>query len=131
MDFSSLFMLALCMYREARGEGTTGMNAVGCVIRNRTIKNKSSYYSEIIKPWQFSSITDPNDKQLSKFPKDSDLSWSDAKYAAQYIFDGSVADITNGATLYYDDSIQFPKSWNRDKVIFTAKIGRLNFFREI
>jgi hypothetical protein len=42
-----------------------------------------------------------------------------------------VGDITNGATLYFDNSIELPKTWNRDAVIPVGKIGKLNLFREI
>jgi len=124
-------LTALCLWREARGEGNTGMLAVACVIRNRVQKNNSTYFAQVVKPWAFSSITAHGDPQLTVFPKESDPSWIQAQLIATNVLDGGVNDITNGATLYYDDSISFPKSWNRDAVVPVGKIGRLSLFREV
>lgn len=107
------------------------MLAVACVIRNRVQKHNSTYYAQVVKPLAFSSITAHNDPQLTTFPKDSDASWIQAQLIAGNVMDGGVNDITNGATLYYDDSISFPKGWNKDAVVPVGKIGRLNLFREI
>lgn len=107
------------------------MNAVACVIRNRVIKHNSTYYQQVIKQWAFSSITAKNDPQLGLFPQLTDPAWIQAQLIAGNAIDGGVGDITNGATLYYDDSIQFPKTWNRAAVVPLGKIGRLNLFREI
>jgi len=124
-------LTALCLWREARGEGNTGMLAVACVIRNRVNKHGSTYYAQVVKPWAFSSITAHGDPQLSSFPQESDQQWIQAQLIAGNVMDRGVEDITNGATLYFDDSISFPKTWNRAAVAPLGKIGRLNLFREI
>ena len=124
-------MLALCIYREARGEGTEGQIAVACVIRNRVRRNMTSYYSEIVKPWQFSSITAKGDPQLSVWPNILDTTWKQCQDIAAEVANGTVPDPTGGATLYYADSIPFPASWNRSKVAETVKIGHQTFFREV
>jgi spore germination cell wall hydrolase CwlJ-like protein len=125
------FMLSLCLWREARGEDVDGMTAVACVVRNRVIKNDSSYYAEVTKPWQFSSITAKDDPQLNKWPLAADASMAVADGIALAVADGNTEDVTMGATLYYDDSISFPESWDKTKVSATVKIGRFNFFKEI
>ena len=131
MTHADYAMTALCLWREARGEGNTGMLAVACVIRNRVQKHGSTYFAQVVKPWAFSSITAHGDPQLTAFPTESDMQWIQAQLIAGNVIDGGVNDITNGATLYYDDSISFPKSWNKDAVVNAGKIGRLNLFREV
>lgn len=131
MTHADYFMTALCLWREARGEGNSGMTAVGCVIRNRVTRDNKSYYAEVVKPWQFSSITAKGDPQLVLFPDALDGSWQQAVLVAGNIIGDVVSDITGGATLYFDDSIPFPRSWNPAAVQATVKLGRLNFYKEI
>jgi spore germination cell wall hydrolase CwlJ-like protein len=138
LTHADYFMTSLCLWREARGEGEAGMTAVACVIRNRAAKHGTAPYAEVTAPLQFSSVTDGGngttrkpDPQLSKYPKASDPSWAAAQGIAAGVLDGSVKDVTGGATLYYDDSIPFPASWDKSKTRPAAKIGRLNFFTEL
>lgn len=131
MTPADLFMTALCIWREARGEGKFAMTAVACVIRNRVAKRNSSPYVEVIRPLAFSSISSPGDPQLKLWPKLTDLSWLTAQKVAAEVLTTSASDPTKGATLYFDDSISFPKSWNPAAVQATVKLGRLNFFREV
>lgn len=131
MTPADYFMTALCLYREARGEGNAGMTAVGCVIRNRMHRRSSTAYAEVVKRLQFSSITDPKDPQLAVYPLAGDAAWQQAQLLAQNVLNGDVQDITQGATLYYDDSIAFPASWDATKLTPLGKIGRLNLFKEI
>src|SRR5258708_2781286 len=143
MSHSDYFMLALCLWREARGEGKDGQIAVACVVRNRVHKRMSSYYVEVVKPLQFSSITDKGvqdktggylrkpDPQLSLYPNSLDTAWKQCQEMAEVVCDVTIQDITNGATLYYADSIPFPPSWDKSKLIQTSKIGHHTFFREL
>lgn len=131
MTPADLYMTALCLWREARGEGEQGMTAVACVIRNRAAKRKTSPYAEVIRPWAFSSITATGDPQLKLWPKESDPTWITAQRITAAVLTESAPDVTGGATLYYDDSIPFPKSWNRAVVRPTVKLGQLNFFMEV
>jgi N-acetylmuramoyl-L-alanine amidase len=63
--FTDTFLLALAIYREARGEDLAAKIAVGCVIRNR-VQHPSwygrSWFEVITKPYQFSSFNlgEPN-----------------------------------------------------------------------
>ena len=64
-QFTNIFMLALAIYREARGEDMAGKIAVGCVIRNRVLHPSwygRTWFECITKPYQFSSfnLSDPN-----------------------------------------------------------------------
>lgn len=128
---ADLFMTTLCLWREARGEGEQGMIAVGCVIRNRAARQKASPYSVVVQPWAFSSISASADPQLRLWPKESDPTWIAAQKIAANVLTTPIPDVTHGATLYHDDSIVFPSTWNRKAVEPTVKIGRLNFYREV
>jgi N-acetylmuramoyl-L-alanine amidase len=131
MNHADYALVALTLWREARGEGTTGMTAVACVIRNRVHKHNSTPFAQCVKKWAFSSITDPKDQQLTLYPVDTDPQWQQAQLIAGNVLDGQTQDITSGATLYYDGSISFPSSWNLAAVKAVGKIGRLNLFREV
>lgn len=121
---------AVCVWREARGEGLAGMAAVACVIRNRVLRHKTTFAGEVMRKWAFSSMTAPSDPQLHLVPGGRDHAWLQAQSVAEAVIAG-LRDTTGGATLYYDDSIPFPKAWDHSKVEATVKLGRLNFFREI
>lgn len=124
-------LTALCLWREARGEGELGMTAVASVLRNRTLHRGTSYFAEVVRPWQFSSITATGDPQVNKFPPAGDADWELAQRVAAAVIEQARPDPTGGATLYYDDSIRFPPGWDKTRVQATVKIGRLNFFKEL
>ncbi len=130
MTPGDIFMLSLCLYREARGDGYNGMVAVGCVVRNRVNKRGSTYYAEVVRPWQFSSITAHGDPQLCLYPAEADTSWIEAQTIAAKVCDGSITDTTGGATLYYANSIPFPASWNKAVLTATVTVGNQFFFKE-
>lgn len=146
MSHADYFMMALCLWREARGEGRPGQVAVGCVVRNRTLRNHSTFYEEVVKPWQFSSITAKGDPQLSLYPLPMDAQWQQCSTLAQSIVNGEVQDVTGGATLYWNpkaidpgktfvtlagQTVRFPKTWDADKVQETVQIGAHIFLREL
>jgi spore germination cell wall hydrolase CwlJ-like protein len=125
---NDIFYLALVTWREARGEGTEGMTAVACSIMNR-VKNPKWWgkdvTSVITKKWQYSSMTDPNDKQLSTWPG-NDPWWDKALTVAQVVYDSKVENPVGGADSYYDISIPPPK-W-ADQTKFVKQVGRIKFY---
>lgn len=96
--------VALCMWREARGEGQDGMRAVGHVIRNRGER----WYAHFVDPFhfavyaknQFPSMSDPADPNYRRFPADVDPQWQFCTAISPKILDRSDVDLTGGA-LYY------------------------------
>lgn len=96
--------MARTAWGEARGEGTTGMQAVINVIMNRV--RAGSWYGAtpkevVLKKSQFSvwNANDPNYlKMLAVDEKDS--SFKMAKALATLAYNGQLEDITNGATNY-------------------------------
>lgn len=130
-DCVQMFLVALTIWREARGEGRSGMIAVAWVIKNRANRYKISEYATCVKRWAFSSINSADDPQLSNWPSETDTVFTMAEAISLQVGNSETPDPTGGATLYYDDSISFPASWDKSKVQATVKIGRLNFFKEL
>jgi spore germination cell wall hydrolase CwlJ-like protein len=126
---SDMGILALCCWREARGEGLLGKRAVACVVRNRI--NADSFFghdwhSVILKPYAFSSFN-ANDPNSDKWPEDSDQSFEDCCDVAQMVIDGA-EDVTNGALYYYSPPLTAPPhAWGN--VIAAASIGHLSLWK--
>jgi len=133
-QLSELKLIALCCYREARGEPLDGKRGVCHVIRNRV--NQPSWWggdwkSVILKPWQFSSfnVNDPNN---SLWPPDDSPSWTDCLSAASGVYAGVDDDLTGGATFYHDTSMGWPKAWGSEtEYVNTLNVGRLKFYKPI
>ena len=137
---------ALCAWKEARGEGVNGMTAVVCVLRNRVKLRGTSYHDEVYRPWQFTSMTDPNDPEYRLLPEVYDTAWIQAQHIAKQIIDGITPDVTGGAVLYWNPQgiksnrnfklttgaeVPFPDTWNPAVVRETCVIGHHVFLREI
>lgn len=129
-----IYLLFLCIWREARGETYQGKLGVGWCIRNRALKDGKQWYGNsweevILKPFQFSSFNagDPN---AIKFPAPGTPEYAECLKAAHMVYTAGVADPTEGATYYYDDSLKDnPPKWAA-ALTPTTKLGRLNFFKE-
>jgi spore germination cell wall hydrolase CwlJ-like protein len=125
-------LLPLVIWREAQNQGYIGMLAVGWVIRNRVLNPSwwgTDWVSVILKKFQFSSFN-WNDPNYGKFPKGDEPSWQDALRAALDAFLGSMADPTNGATYYFDRSLDSsPPKWSTGgSTVHTKDIGAFHFY---
>jgi len=123
------FYLGLVTWREARGEGASCMTAVAQSIMNRVNSPKwwgTSVSSVVTKKWQYSSMTDPRDQQLTTWPQDGDPEWECAMCIARDVIAGSAANPAPGADSYYDISIP-PPNW-ADPTKFVAQVGRIRFY---
>ena len=134
-NLSDLHLIALAIWREARGEPIEGKRGVAFVIANRVRKPGwwgKDWKSVILKPWQFSSFNS-NDPNSSKWPTDdSDPTFNDCLTAAYEAHDGLGADPTSGAFYYHDTSIPFPKAWGEESQYEnTLTVGRLKFYKPI
>lgn len=107
-DFYDLFLMALCVWREARGQSMEAKRCVAWVIRNRADKpgwwGGPSIASVVLRPWQFSSFNQ-HDPNACKLPLPADPSWISSLIAAQEGFTKSTVDPSQGATHYYDKSL--------------------------
>lgn len=120
----------LCIYREAAGEGSDGMAAVGWVILNRMKRHRQTAEQVCLQKWQFSSMNAPGDPGMLHYP-DTDADREAFRQA--YIIwtgalNGTIADPTDGCTLYYANSIP-PPNWTT-RAQFVRQIGNQLFYRE-
>lgn len=128
-------LLALTIWREARGEPFDGKMAVAHSIKNR-VDHPSWWGNDIIsvltKKWQYSSLTDPNDKQLTTWPKSDDHLFEECLVIADGVLGGLYqTTLTRGADSYYDDSLKgdnMPKWAKEHPERYVGKIGKLNFY---
>jgi N-acetylmuramoyl-L-alanine amidase len=128
-------LLALCVWRESRGEIVDAKRAVAWSIRNRAMRPTwwgTDYPSVILKHvnniYQYSSFNtgDPN---AVKFPEANDTAWQACLMAAESAYEGVGGDPSLGATHYFDRSLDGnPPAWAA-KMIHTANIGNLRFYR--
>ena len=133
-ELSDVFLLALCCYREARGEPMEGKRGVCHVVRNRTQEPTwwgDDWKTVILKPYQFSSFNE-NDHNSGVWPLDDEPAWKDCLAAAGAVYKGVDEDLTQGAVFYHDTSIGWPKVWgNVAEYVNTINIGRLKFYRPL
>lgn len=121
--------LALVVWREARGESNECKSAVAFSMLNRV--HRPSWWGKTVqevlfKKWQYSSMTDPHDPQLTKWPIDSDNSWEQCFRAAVDAISDNVLNPVPGADSYFDISIPNPK-WAIPEA-FIRQIGRIKFY---
>lgn len=121
----------MTIFMEASGEPPEGRRAVAWVIVNRLNSGRygASLAAVCLHPFQFScwNTSDPNRLRIAKTPE-SDPVLLDCALALQQAQAGGT-DPTDGATLYYSDSMTTPPDW-ASAAIFTVKIGSQLFYRE-
>lgn len=121
-------LLALCIWREARGESAAAKLGVAWTIRNRCALApaqgfKHDVAGNILHPWAFSSFME-GDPNSTKYPAADDQCWLDSLSVARSID----TDPTLGAVFYFSPPLTAPpKAWGA--VIHSATIGGLNFYR--
>jgi len=108
---NDLFIVALCAWRENRHGQTPGMQSVCNSIVNRMKTRRQTAYQVVTAPEQFSSITTAGDPQLGLYPVPTDAQWLEAQILAGEALQGTLEDITGGATSYYAISMAEPPWW--------------------
>lgn len=120
-------LLALCIWREARGESLNAKLGVAWTIRNRCAMApaqgfKPDITGNILHPWAFSSFME-GDPNAVRYPNPYDPSWQQSLQAAR----SAEADVTNGAVFYFSRPLLAPPlAWGL--VRHTATIGGLQFW---
>jgi spore germination cell wall hydrolase CwlJ-like protein len=119
------FAIALCVWREARGESLLGMLLVAQVIENRVTDPRwpDTYISVITQPLQFSAFN-KNDPQVVKYPKEDDRYWLDCVAATDLIL--SAPKQLTSANHYHARSVQ--PNW-ADTTKITNKEGNHIFYK--
>jgi len=121
--------LALLVWREARGETYDAKVAVAYVVVERAKIGGwwgNSILEVMAKPYQFSSMTDPKDRQLVKWP----LWTPDYEICvaiARDVLSGVAVNPMHGADHYHDTSIAPPEFTHGAR--YLGKLGRLMFYR--
>lgn len=132
-DLDAADLLALCVWREARGEPDDGMLGVAHSVLNRVARPGwwgSTIHSVILQPAQYASFSadDPNNVL---WPLEADETWHASKRAAQDAI-GGAPDPTDGATNYHAIDIPFPKGWGSPKEYERKPlIGKHQFYRMV
>lgn len=132
------FLLALTMWREARGEPDPGMLAVGCVVRNRVARNhQATWIGTMTAPHQFTSISVIGDSQTVRWPSLPSPAWERAwglSGAIMGVSGGPVDDPTGGATFYRNPATAtsgwFDHQVATGKLQETVTIGNHVFYTE-
>jgi murein DD-endopeptidase MepM/ murein hydrolase activator NlpD len=128
--------LARTLYGEARGENEKSKRAVAWTIRNRTGKNKwwgHTFYEVTHKDKQY-SCWNKGDPNYHKVHNPSGDSWEECKRIAREIYyDDPSNDPTNGATHYYDKSLDYnPPDWSdKNKIVNVEDVRNIRFFKGI
>lgn len=129
-----VWMLAFVAWREARGESTDGVIAVMYTVKERADNLKAwegtDIVSAITAKWQYSSITDPNDPQLTKFPQESDSYFPQFMDLAAAVLTESIPNPVPGADSYYAVSMPHPPNWATAER-FLKQIGGHRFYKVI
>lgn len=123
--------LALMIWREARGESDLARLAVGYTVVER-IRSGAKWWGDdvlsvIACKWQYSSFTDPRDKQLTTWPRSTDLAWQKCLSIADMVLSGAVTNPAAGADSYFDTSISAPNWATPERHVID--IGRLKFYK--
>ncbi len=125
-DSAAQHCLALAMYWEARGEGTTGMQAVGAVVLNRVADPRfPDTACGVVKeggetpPCQFSWWCDGKSDRPT-----SASAWAAALEVADGMLSHPYRDRTHGALFFHSTAMRSP--WQRQQ---TAVIGNHVFYR--
>ena len=136
-SMSDLALLQLAIWREARGEPYDGKRGVAHVITNRSLvaswwngHTVGQVGNVVLHPYQFSSfnVADPN---ADKWPADDDPSFAECCAVSLSVMGGSDPDNTDGATYYYDTSIDWPEAWGpQANYVNTLNVGRLRFWKQ-
>jgi len=127
-------LLALCVWREARNV-PSAYGAVAWVILNRATARTQQPLDDavvavIAAPWQFSSMTEPGDPNLIKWPLVGWASWLAVQDEVEGVLTGETPDLTQDATFYFSAPItEPPDEWG--DVGKTLQIGTLQFFRRV
>lgn len=122
-------MLALLLWREARGETYQAKVAVAFSVLNRVQHPKwwgTTLGAVIAKKWQYSSMAAPGDPNLIQYPLPQDVSFHDCLTVVDGVLTGKgVKNLVLGADSYYDTSIPPPK-WATPET-FVKQVGAFRF----
>ena len=133
---TDLELMIQVIWLEARGEGESGMRAVGHVIKNRVgFPSFPKTLRNVLTQTNAFSCLLPNDPEYGKKPDADDPQNLFCAYIAPKILDGSDPDLTNGAH-FYINAATATSPWFLNHIVgdkinhpLLATIGRQNFYK--
>lgn len=138
MSVNDMYVWALCVWREARGDGHAAMLAVAWVMMNRLRDSKhrwgSTMHDVVEDRLQFSSMTALGDPETVLWPSreraPADLeAFADAEIICMGLAGSSPgADPTGGAKWYFSKNIEKPHWANA--MILSTTVGSQEFYTE-
>jgi len=130
------FLLALCLWREARGETQLARTGIAAVIRNRSEHAKRRWPNTIVRvilqPKQFSSFNagDPNAVLFPVQPAaGASADWNSWQDCCDVATVPLQSDPTNGANCYESIPDGKPKPSWADPAKITTTIGPFRFYK--
>jgi N-acetylmuramoyl-L-alanine amidase len=114
-DGNDLHAMALTIWRESRGEGNLGMQAVASVIVNRAsawyeMSSTDPIHATIFQKNQFTSMSVPSDPEFRLQPELDDPQYAFAVSICEATINGRNPDPTKGA-LYYANLAEATSGW--------------------
>lgn len=111
-DANDIHSMALCVWKEARGQGTVGMRAVAHVIKNRVgaAGFAKNIHDVIYGRNQFSSMSIPSDSEFDLIPPPGDIQFGFCMTICPLVLNGTDSDPTNGAK-YYENRATATSGW--------------------
>jgi spore germination cell wall hydrolase CwlJ-like protein len=139
-DLDDVHAMALCVWKEARGEGNSGMQAVAHVIANRVGAPgfAKTLHDVIYGKNQFSSMSIPTDPEFNLIPPPGDQQFTYCLFLCPQVLTKSDADPTHGAH-YYENAATATSGWFARVIAgpdgngteghsLTAQIGKQKFY---
>jgi spore germination cell wall hydrolase CwlJ-like protein len=135
--------MALCIWKEARGDGQEGMQAVANVISNRAREwyqaDNSPLHITVYAKNQFTSMSVPTDSEFNLVPHSGDPQYAYALSICEPIINQQMEDITKGS-LYYAYLKEATSGWFSRNISgvdgqgtpdhpLLAVIGHQNFYK--
>jgi N-acetylmuramoyl-L-alanine amidase len=139
-DSDDLRSMALCIWKESRGEGEAGMQAVASVIANRVGAQDfpSTLHDVIFQKNAFSSMSISTDPEFHLQPAAGDPQFAFAILICEPTLNGSTPDPTKGAHYYaylaectsgwFSRNISGPDGKGTPEHPLLAVIGKQNFY---
>jgi spore germination cell wall hydrolase CwlJ-like protein len=127
----ALILCAIDLWREAQNQPYSAMVGVACVCRNRVTPTKD-LVAVVSAKHQFSSMTQPGDVNLVKWPESNDPVWPLCCQAVDAVFGADpIPDVTGGATFYFSPPLTEPPENEWGPVAITIKLGALTFCKQV
>ena len=111
-DDQDLHSMALCVWKEARGDGSLGMRAVAHVIKNRVgfVGFARTLHDVIYGKNQFTSMSVPSDPEFNLIPPPGDGQFAYAMLMCQNVLAEDDPDLTSNAH-YYENAKTATSGW--------------------